>query len=165
MTDVPEPEPRVRVFKEIAASTKQFGQILRGLARLRAEPIAGLGRLEPAQNALPGAVATVAALIPEPAGDEPAPRRRLSDTHMLASLRIEPGKLSQLKTNAARRHGRALPPRAWHSLRAHARGRCNSDSPAAAHCAALRPTPLPARTANAAVAAAADAMERVRHPP
>ena len=92
----------------------------RGLARLRAEPIAGIGRLEPAQNALPGAVATVAALIPEPAGDEPASRRRLSDTHMLASLRIEPGKLSRLKINAARRYGRALPPRAWHSLRAHA---------------------------------------------
>ena len=45
MTDVPEREPRVRVFEEIAAATKQLGQILRDLARLRAEPIAGLDRL------------------------------------------------------------------------------------------------------------------------
>jgi hypothetical protein len=52
--------------------------------------------------------------------------------------------------------------RAWHSLAAHARGRRNSDSPAALHFAASRPTTLPARTAGAAVAAAADATERVR---
>ena len=106
MTDVPEPEPRVRVFEKITASTKQLGQILRDLARLRAEPIAGLDRLETAQNALAEAVATVAALIPEPAGDEPAPRRRSSDTHMPASLRVKLKKLSRLKTIAARRHVR-----------------------------------------------------------
>ena len=38
MTDVPEPELRVRVFEEFATATKQLGQIFRDLARLRAEP-------------------------------------------------------------------------------------------------------------------------------